>query len=147
MNTPVQDNEESSSVEISWPDGSAEPPNPRILVGMRAVLFYAVNLAALAVFAAPILVLEPLALQGLDCFLYRHEGWMFMRLPLGLGIALTLIVCAVSVTLLASVWMYRKWIGRFGWDEFSGYLFHDRWQRMGTIGRNLNAFLLRQARK
>ena len=78
-------------------------PKPRVLIGMKAVLLYLLNLA--------------------------------------------LIACAWSVTLLVSVGTCRKWIGRFGWDEFSGYLFHDRWQRMGTIGRNLNAFLLRQARK
>ncbi len=147
MNPSTQDSGQGAQAEALWPDGPAEPPKQRVLVGMRAVLFYALNLAILALIAAPILVLEPLALQGLDCFLYRHGGWMPLRLWLGLGIALALITCAASVIVLVSLWMYRKWIVRFGWDEFSGYLFHDRWQRMGRHGRNLNAFFLRQARK
>lgn len=147
MNTPIQGSEQDIPPHALWPDGPAEPPKPRILVGMKSVLFYVANLVILALIVTPVLILEPLALQGLNCFLYRHEGWMPLRLWLGLCIALMLIACAASVILLVSVWMYQKWIRRFGLEEFSGYLFHDRWQRMGRLGRNLNALLLRQARK
>lgn len=147
MDPHASGNESNDHEPEVWPDGPIAPLRPLVLTGVKSLAFYLVNLLFLSAVVLPILAVEPFALWGLDCFLHRNPSLVALRIPLGLVIVFILILSASSVILLFLIWMYRKWLDRLGQDEFTVYLFHDRLQRMGTIGLKPNAFLLRQARK
>lgn len=142
---PTMSNEPEPSNLTTWPTGPGEPLKPQILIGSKAVLFYGLNLLILFIIAAPILAIEPLALQGLDCFLSRYPDLLPLRIFLGLAVTLTLFACCASVIWSVNLWLFRRWIACFGLEEFRAYLYHDRLQRMGTTGRKLNALALKRA--
>lgn len=142
MTIPTHESENPGPA--TWPGGPGEPPKPQVLIGTKAILFYGLNLLIVFAVAAPVLGIEPLALQGLDCFLYNHPNLFALRMLLGIAVTLTIFACCASVIWSANLWLFRRWIVRFGQDEFRAYLYHDRLQRMGTTGRKLNALALKR---